>query len=128
MPASTSRPPNGSSSGIDSNAYVIVTPARNEAAFIEDTIHSVIHQTVPPLKWVIVSDGSTDATDAIVEKYAEVYKWIELVRMPRREERNFAGKVHAFNAGYDRVRPLPYRYVVCMDADISFEPDYFAYL
>ena len=82
--------------GPDSNrsgAYVIVTPARNEAAFIEQTIQSVICQTVPPLKWVIVSDGSTDATEAIVEKHAAIHKWIVLLRMPKREERNFAGKV-----------------------------------
>jgi len=129
MTTSTTRPLNGSDDVVDlANAYVIITPARNEAAFIEDTIQSVICQTVPPLKWVIVSDGSTDNTDAIVEKHAATHKWIELVRMPKREERNFAGKVHAFNAGYDRVRPLPYRFLVCMDADISFETDYFAYL
>ena len=129
MTASTTPPQKLSDNSVDrTNAYVIVTPARNEAVFIEHTIQSVICQTVPPLKWVIVSDGSTDATDTIVEKYAAIYKWIELLRMPKREERNFAGKVHAFNAGYDRVRHLPHRFLACMDADISFEPDYFAYL
>ena len=44
--------------------YVLITPARNEADFIEKTIQSVIAQTVLPLRWVIVSDGSTDDTDA----------------------------------------------------------------
>lgn len=129
MTASTTPPQKLSGNNVGStNAYVIVTPARNEAAFIDQAIQSVICQTIPPLKWVIVSDGSTDATDAIVEKYAAKHDWIELIRMPKREERNFAGKVYAFNAGYDRVRPLPYRFLVCMDADISFESDYFAYL
>jgi glycosyltransferase involved in cell wall biosynthesis len=108
--------------------YVLVTPARNEASFIEETIKSVIAQTVLPLKWVIVSDGSTDGTDDIVRKYAAERPWIELLRMPERQERSFAGKVMAVNAGYDRVGHLPYKYLVCMDADISFEPDYFAYL
>ena len=50
--------------------YVIVTPARNEAQFIELTLKSVLEQTILPLKWVIVSDGSTDGTDEIVKKYA----------------------------------------------------------
>jgi glycosyltransferase involved in cell wall biosynthesis len=109
-------------------SYVLITPARNEAAFIELTIKSVIRQTVLPLKWVIVSDGSTDSTDAVVEKYTALHKWMELLRMPKREGRNFAGKVFAFNAGYDRIRHLPYRFLGCMDADITFEPDYFAYL
>src|SRR6266487_6723 len=110
------------------STYVLITPARNEAQFIEQTIRSVVGQTVRPAKWVIVSDGSTDGTDDIVRKYAALHDWIELVRMPERKERHFAGKVLAFNAGYDRVRLLPYRFLACMDADISFEPDYFAYL
>ena len=49
--------------------YVLITPARNEAAFIEGTIKSVVAQTILPVKWVIVSDGSTDGTDEIVKKY-----------------------------------------------------------
>ena len=64
--------------------YVLITPARNEAAFIEQTAQSMIAQTVLPLKWVIVSDGSTDGTDEIVMKYAAGRPWIELVRMPER--------------------------------------------
>jgi poly-beta-1,6-N-acetyl-D-glucosamine synthase len=119
---------NGTDSQVASCAYVLITPARDEAKFIEKTIKSVVAQTVLPLKWVIVSDGSTDGTDDIVKRYLAEHPWIELLRMPEREERNFAGKVLAFNAGYDRVRHLPYRCLACMDGDISFEPDYFAYL
>ena len=80
-------------------SYVLITPARNEAAFIELTIKSMVAQTVRPAKWVIVSDGSTDGTDEIVKKYAANHDWIELLRMPERRERHFAGKVYAFNAG-----------------------------
>ena len=108
--------------------YVLITPARNEAAFIEQTIKSVIQQTVLPLKWVIVSDGSTDGTDEIVKKYVEEYSWIKLVRMPERKERHFAGKVHAFNSGYERLQALNYDIVASLDADISFEPEYFDFL
>ena len=108
--------------------YVLITPARNEAQFIELTIQSVVEQTVPPIKWVIVSDGSTDGTDEIVRKYANEHPWIELVRMPLRSERHFAGKVHAFNAGYARVRDLDYEVLGSLDADVSFDQDYFSYL
>src|SRR5437660_3398459 len=108
--------------------YVVITPARNEAAFIEQTIKSVIAQTVRPAKWVIVSDGSSDGTDNIVSKYAAENPWIELVRMPERRERHFAGKVYAFEAGYATVRGMKYDVIVSLDADISFEPDYFALL
>jgi biofilm PGA synthesis N-glycosyltransferase PgaC len=108
--------------------YVVVTPARNEAQFIELTIQSMLAQTVRPLKWVIVSDGSTDATDDIVKRYASQNNWIELIRMPEREERHFAGKVYAFNAGRARVEGLPYGVIASLDADISFDNDYFRFL
>jgi glycosyltransferase involved in cell wall biosynthesis len=108
--------------------YVIITPARNEERFIELTIKSMIAQTLLPLKWVIVSDGSTDRTDEIVRNYSASHPWIELVRMPERQERHFAGKVHAFNAGYDRVKALEFDVVGNLDADVSFEPEHFEFL
>jgi biofilm PGA synthesis N-glycosyltransferase PgaC len=108
--------------------YVLITPARNEAQFIELTIKSVAAQTVKPVKWVIVSDGSTDATDEIVSKYAADHDWIELIRMPERLERNFAGKVHAFNAGRASVADVAYDVIGNLDADVSFEIDHFRYL
>jgi glycosyltransferase involved in cell wall biosynthesis len=108
--------------------YVLITPARNEAAFIELTLKSMTAQTLKPLKWIIVSDGSMDDTDEIVKRYAATNDWIELLRMPERKERNFAGKVHAFNAGYARVKGLDYDFIGSMDADLSFEPDYFEFL
>jgi biofilm PGA synthesis N-glycosyltransferase PgaC len=108
--------------------YVLITPARNEAQFIELSIKSVVAQTVRPAKWVIVSDGSIDGTDDIVKKYAADHPWIELVRLPERQERDFAGKVKAFNAGYARVKDLDYQVICSMDGDISFEEDYFSFL
>jgi glycosyltransferase involved in cell wall biosynthesis len=108
--------------------YVLVTPARNEARMIEATIQSVIAQTVLPLRWVIVSDGSTDGTDEIVSRYTAQYDWIELLRMPERSERNFAGKAYAFSCGKARLDALPYEVIANLDADITFESGYMAYL
>ncbi|MGB7586849.1 MAG: glycosyltransferase family 2 protein [Terriglobales bacterium] len=109
-------------------SYVLITPARNEAEFIELTLKSVVAQTVRPLKWMIVSDGSTDGTDEIVSKYTAQHPWIELIRMPERRERHFAGKVLAFNAGQSKVRDLAYEVIGSLDGDISFGPDYFSFL
>ncbi len=109
-------------------SYVLISPARNEEQFIELTLRSMIAQNHLPLRWVIVSDGSTDRTDEIVRGYAASHPWIELLRMPERTERHFAGKVYAFNAGYDRVRDLDFDVVGNLDADTSFEPDHFAFL
>jgi glycosyltransferase involved in cell wall biosynthesis len=108
--------------------YVLITPARNEGQFIELTIKSMVAQTVRPLKWIIVSDGSTDGTDDIVRQYAAKYPWIELASMPQRSERHFAGKVHAFNAGREKIRNLEYEVIASLDGDISFDEDYFAFL
>jgi biofilm PGA synthesis N-glycosyltransferase PgaC len=108
--------------------YALVTPARNEARFIEQTIQSVVAQTIRPIVWIVVSDGSTDETDAIVGRYLEMHSWIQLVRMPERRDRHFAAKVSSFNAGFERVKDLDYDIVGNLDADITFEPDYFAFL
>src|SRR5215468_10255391 len=84
--------------------YVLVTPAHNERDLIEGTIRSMIAQTHLPLKWVIVSDGSTDGTDEIVERFAHEHAWIELLRMPEHRDRTFAAKAICFNAGYAQVQ------------------------
>jgi biofilm PGA synthesis N-glycosyltransferase PgaC len=108
--------------------YVLITPARNEAEFIELTIKSMVAQTARPEKWVIVSDGSTDGTDEIVLKYVDDNPWIELVRMPERQERHFAGKVHAFNAGRERLKHVEYAVIGNLDGDLSFDEEHFAFL
>ena len=109
-------------------SYVLITPARNEEAFIGLVLDSMVRQCVKPLRWVIVSDGSTDGTDEIVARYAKNEPWIVLVRAPERSERHFAGKVHAFNLGYDVVKELPYDIIGNLDADISFDSGYFEFL
>lgn len=108
--------------------YVLITPARNEAAFIEKAIESVIRQTVLPLKWVIVNDGSTDSTGAIAERYSAKYGWIEVVNRPMRKERNFAAKVHAFNAGRERLKGMNYEIIGNLDSDVILDNDHFEFL
>jgi len=108
--------------------YVLITPARNEADFIELTLKSVVGQTLRPVKWVIVDDGSTDGTEDIVRKYAASHPWIELIRMPERRERHFGGKAVAVEAGRREVAELQYDIIGNLDADVSFEPDYFEFV
>jgi glycosyltransferase involved in cell wall biosynthesis len=108
--------------------YVLITPARNEERFIERTIQSVINQTVLPSKWIIVNDGSTDATASIVRRYLERHQWMELVDLPTHRDRSFAAKVHAFNAGLDRVKHLQYEVIGNLDSDLSFDADYCEFL
>ena len=108
--------------------YVLVTPARNEAAFIEKTIESVLAQTVPPRRWVIVNDGSTDRTKEIIESHARGHEWIHVVNRPERRDRDFAAKVHSFNAGLEKLQDVDYDIIGNLDADVSFSPDFFEFL
>ncbi len=108
--------------------YALITPARNEEAHLEATIRSVVAQTVRPLKWVIVDDGSTDRTGEIAARYAARHDWMEVLRRPEHQDRQFAAKAHAFNAGFQRLEQAPYDIVGNLDADITFEPDYFQFL
>ena len=108
--------------------YVLVTPARNEESFIEGTIRSVIAQSLRPQRWVIVSDGSLDQTDEIVQRFVREHDWIELLRMPEHRDRQFAAKANAFNAGYHRLREVDHDIVGNLDADITFESGYFEFL
>lgn len=108
--------------------YILITPARNEVGFIEGTIRSIVAQTVRPVKWIIVSDGSTDGTDEIVMRYGADNPWIELLQMPKRRDRHFAAKVGCFNAGYEKVRGTAYEVIGNLDADITFDKTYLEFL
>ena len=87
----------------------------NEAHFVDRTVNAVGAQTARTIKWVIVSDSSTDGTDDIAS--------IELVWMPEPRERQFSGKVHPLSAGYDRVKHLDYDVNGRLDGGISFDPE-----
>lgn len=105
--------------------YIIITPARDEAAFIEKTIHSIISQTVRPAKWIVVNDNSTDETEEIVERYAAKNAFIHLISVKRSNERHFGNKVRAFNRGLSEAELVDYQFLGNIDADISLKNDHF---
>jgi biofilm PGA synthesis N-glycosyltransferase PgaC len=109
-------------------SYVLITPARNEEAFLERTILSVTGQTVLPEKWVIVSDGSTDRTDEIIKSHTAQHDWIHYLRRPEHADRQFAAKVHAFAAGHAAIGATGHDVIGNLDADLSFEPDTMGFL
>jgi poly-beta-1,6-N-acetyl-D-glucosamine synthase len=106
--------------------YVVITPVRNEEEYLEGTIRSVISQTFRPTEWVIVDDGSTDRTGEIIDKYAGQYDWIRALHRKNRGFRKAGGGVvEAFNDGYKLLGCRDWDFVVKLDGDLSFEPDYF---
>ncbi|MCP5066717.1 MAG: glycosyltransferase family 2 protein [bacterium] len=116
--------PDSSSSGHGSS-YVLVTAAYNEEEHIEETLKSVVAQTIVPRRWIVVSDGSTDGTDDIVSRYARDHSFIRLIRVEKAAEHCFAAKVRALDHGFDELIGEAYDFIGILDADISFEATYF---
>ncbi len=107
-------------------SYVIITPVRDEERFIQSTLESVCRQTVLPAEWVIVNDGSTDRTGEIVDQYAAQHSWIHVVHRANRGFRKSGGGVmEAFYDGYRALQTKDWDFIVKLDADLSFAPDYF---
>jgi glycosyltransferase involved in cell wall biosynthesis len=108
--------------------YVLITSARNEQALIGGTLDSVAAQTQLPERWVIVDDGSTDRTGEIAESYAQKYPWIEVVRRPKREGRNFAAKADAVNGALAQMQKLSFDVLGNLDSDTTFDSGYMEFL
>lgn len=108
------------------SGYVVVTPARNEAEYIGRTIESMLQQTVPPRRWVIVNDGSSDETANIVERAIADIPWIEVVnRLDRGYRSAGVGVMEAFREGRQQVDDIDWDFLVKLDGDLEFEEDYF---
>lgn len=113
----------------DPRSYVVISPCRNEEAFMRRTLDSMVAQTEPPTRWVIVDDGSTDSTPAILADYAAKHDWITVVTKPDRGHRAVGpGVIEAFYYGYDQVNPDDYTYSCKLDLDLDLPPRYFEIL
>jgi biofilm PGA synthesis N-glycosyltransferase PgaC len=106
--------------------YVIVSPVRDEEQFILETIRSVTSQTIQPAQWVIVDDGSSDATGKIIDDYARQYPWIKALHRPDRGTRvPGSGVMEAFYTGYESLGPRDWDFIVKLDGDVGLNSDYF---
>lgn len=109
--------------------YVLVTPCRNEEDYLPSTIRTIGEQSVLPAKWVIVDDGSTDATPKILAEAVEKFPFIEVVGRGDRGDRSVGpGVVEAFYDGLSHVDLDEYDYVCKLDADLEMPPTYFEHL
>jgi len=109
-----------------SRRYVLISPCRNEADFMRQTLDSVAAQSIRPATWVIVDDGSTDDTPQILAQYAARYDWIRVVTRRDRGRRAIGpGVIDAFYAGYETIDPDDYDYVCKLDLDLRLPPRYF---
>jgi glycosyltransferase involved in cell wall biosynthesis len=105
--------------------YVIVSPVRNEEKYIEETILSVLNQTILPAEYILVNDGSTDSTRTIIEKYSSEHTWIKVVDRPPKEHSPGRGVVEAFYEGFNVITETDWDFIVKLDGDLKFNETYF---
>lgn len=106
--------------------YVVISPCRNEQEHMRLTLNSVVNQTIPPTKWIIVDDGSTDDTATILEQYAAKYDFIQIVTRGNRGHRSVGpGVIDAFYEGYNTIDIDDYEYICKLDLDLDMPLDYF---
>ena len=106
--------------------YIIISPVKDEERYLETTIKSVISQTIKPVRWIIVNDGSIDRTPEILNEYCKKYEWINVVKIERGSRRQPGSAViNAFNRGYEIVKNEQFDYIVKLDCDLNFDSYYF---
>lgn len=106
--------------------YVVISPVKDEELYVERTLRSMALQTLKPVRWIIVDDGSRDQTPAIIARYSAQNDFIHVIKNPPGQVRQpGVGVVRAFNVGYEAAKTLDYDVIVKLDCDLSFGPDYF---
>ena len=106
--------------------YVLISPCRNEANYMRQTLDTVIAQSIRPAKWIIVDDGSTDETPGILHEHSQRHDWIEVITRTDRGRRAVGpGVIEAFYAGYESIDPDEYDYLCKLDLDLRLPPRYF---
>lgn len=101
------------------NQYILITAAKNEEAYVREAIESVLRQSVKPLAWFIMDDGSTDQTARIVAEFAAQHSFIRLNSAGAGQGRNFGSQYKAIQAAYELARHLDFDCVGVQDADIA---------
>ncbi|MGN6529572.1 MAG: glycosyltransferase [Burkholderiaceae bacterium] len=109
--------------------YALISPCRNEADYMRETLDTVVAQTATPALWVIVDDGSSDDTPRILADYAARHPWIRVVTRKDRGHRAVGpGVIDAFYAGYETIVPTDFDFVCKLDLDLRLPPRYFEIL
>ena len=106
--------------------YLLVSPCRDEAGYIRRTLDSVAAQSIPPASWIVVDDGSTDQTPAVLAEYAARLPYLKVVRRDDRGRRSVGpGVVEAFYAGLEDVDLGAFDYLCKLDMDLDLPAGYF---
>lgn len=111
------------------NRYLIISPCRNEAKYMRKTIESILSQSLQPIYWLIVNDGSTDETSSIINEYTKKYDFIHTIDRKNRGYRNVGpGVIESFYEGYKKIENLSYDFLCKLDLDLELPSNYFQIL
>jgi len=114
---------------MNKNAYLLISPCRNEAEYMRKTLESVVSQSVPPARWVIVDDGSTDETPEVLADYASRYPFIKIVTRKDRGRRSVGpGVIDAFYSGFETIELGEFDFLCKLDLDLILPQTYFEIL
>lgn len=111
--------------------YAIVTPCKNEEWNLPNLIKSVLAQTIRPVLWVIVDDGSTDKSGEILDQFEKEYDWVKVIHLEEAKEYLGAHISYVYNSGFEYIKnysdesPLLWEYIGILDSDAIAEPEYF---
>ena len=109
----------------DYKKYVLITPAKNEAKFLQRLIDCVLKQTIMPIKWLIIDDNSNDKTAEIAIRASNSFKEIQVVLLKDNAKRSFGSKAIAFRKGYETLKGMSFNYIGNLDADVTISPYYY---
>ena len=105
--------------------HLVIIPARNEDTHLPATLGSLLAQSEKPDRIVVVDDGSSDGTAALVSRIQAENPTVALLSLPDRGHRKMGGAVvKVFNAGYERFRQEGPVYVSKFDADLQVPMHY----
>lgn len=106
-------------------AFILISPCRNEADYLRRTLDSVAAQSVAPVEWIVVDDGSTDATPYLLQEYQQQLPYLRVITRQDRGKRSVGpGVIDAFYDGYRQIS-RPYEYICKLDVDLDLPPRYF---
>lgn len=111
--------------------YVLITPVKNEEKFLRDTVESVINQTVKPVLWLIIDDGSVDSSPKIIHSFMSRHSWIKTIRLPTQPRDIIFHVSYVYKSGFDFIlnycerNKINYNFIASIDADTVLEKEYF---
>lgn len=130
-----SRPTAAANFAVAPQSILLISPVRNEEAYIEQTARAVALQTIRPSKWIVVDDGSSDHTAEILKRLAKEIDFMTVITVDERQQIDqikdrlaIAAEARAFNIGLHSVVWRSFDYIAKLDGDTELPPRYFELL